>query len=84
MATIVTDSRNNKKYILIGTGYGMHKSLTEDASDFFSFYKRKNRDRRTICVSDEKGEIFWLLSRDIVVHSVDGVKPSELLDARNF
>ncbi len=79
MATIVRSKRNRKKYILLGAGFGAYESkkgnwLLGDLS--------ADTNKGTIellCVSDSKGNINWIYSSDLIVVSINGVKPEDIL-----
>ena len=79
MATIVTHMPTGKKYVLLGTGFGMFQS---ERSDWFWGHlapQTSSGQHTLVCVCDAEGAVGWLPSSDILVESVGGVSPRDAL-----
>ncbi len=78
MATIVEHKETGKRYIVMGTGFGIYKSARNNA--FFQWAVVEEEDNyHLVAVCDRKGNIKWFYSEDLVVVEVDGGKPSDLV-----
>lgn len=78
MATIVEHKETGKRYIVMGTGFGVYKSARNNA--FFQWAVMEEEDNyHLVAVCDRKGNIKWFYSEDLVVVEVDGGKPSDLV-----
>ena len=79
MATIVKNIRNNKRYILLGSGFGAYQS--KKPNWFFGDLMADTDEGQyaMVCVSDAAGKIGWLESSTVVVESVDGRELESLL-----
>ena len=78
MATIVNHRPTGVNYILLGTGYGAYESVhPKYCGDLFP--SAEMGAFSLVAVSDAHGRIFWLNSGELLVLSVDGKRPSELL-----
>lgn len=79
MAIIVKKRDNDKKYILIGTGFGAYKSPKTPVFIGNRIPVQDIKKAAMIAACNEFGEIVWLPSEDLEVVEVDGNKPEELL-----
>ncbi|ERT09704.1 hypothetical protein M595_0327 [Lyngbya aestuarii BL J] len=78
MATIVEHQKSGKRYIVMGTGFGIYKSARNNA--FFEWAVVEEEDNyHLVAVCDRKGKIKWFYSDDLVVVEVDGKPPEDLL-----
>ncbi|MEM9692456.1 MAG: hypothetical protein AAGA56_07930 [Myxococcota bacterium] len=79
MATLVIDRATGARFVLLGTGYGAYASSTPGA-----FLGALSNDERAgahsvVAVSGPNGQIAWCPSDSVLVASVDGRAPAELL-----
>jgi hypothetical protein len=74
---IVKHMDTNKRYILLGTGYGLAESARPSMifGDFIP--TEKSSCHQMLCVCDAMGAVAWLPSKDVKVVEVDGVKVEE-------
>jgi hypothetical protein len=72
MAIKVLNTKTNKEYFLLGTGYGMSQSARANllGGDLFPNIEEDYAQKITVC--DEFGRIIWFDSSDIRVISIDG------------
>ncbi len=78
MAIVVKNKENNRKYILLGTGFGAYKAVRPS---FFGGNLLPHEEEGTItivAVCNYKGDIIWIESDKLQVIEVDGIKISEL------
>jgi hypothetical protein len=79
MVTIVKHEPTGKKYVLIGTGYGAYKT---GKPPVFVANRLPVEDSGTIkmaSVSNEKGEIFWLPTDELIIVEINGMSPEQIL-----
>lgn len=77
MAIIVRHRKTNKKYILLGTGFGAFKAVRPS---FFGGNLLPHEEEgiiKMISVSDKNGNINWFYSDNLQVVEVDGIKVTE-------
>ena len=79
MATIVRDLQNEKRYVLIGVGYGLARTARPHVL-FAPATTSTSSEAQMVAVADASGEISWLPSQRVSVVSVDGQSCRELLD----
>jgi len=77
MAIIVRNRETHKQYALVGTGYGEFKPSRHGKG--WSAPVASEDHHEMIAVCDATGRVYWLPSAHIDVLSIDGTKPSELL-----
>ncbi len=79
MATIVEYNKNGKRFILLGTGFGVFKSSRPGlfGGDWFPNTDEGSESKVAVC--DPKGKIYWANSDDLTVVSVDGELPADIL-----
>lgn len=77
MATIIKSIESSKKYILIGSGYGMYQSKKPNWLLGDLLADTEEGSTQVICACDEQGKIVWLNSEKVRVISIDGKSPSE-------
>ena len=79
MATIVKSKKNNKKYILLGAGFGAYQS--KKPNWFFGDLVADTDEGQfaMVCVCDSNGKVGWLESADVQVVSVDGEAVSDTI-----
>ena len=74
MATIVEHIDTKKKYVLLGTGLGVYQSAPH-------LGMKETGVEKHICVSNPNGGIQWLQSKEVIILSVDGKSPEEILQS---
>lgn len=79
MATIVLDHTTNKLYVLIGVGFG--SARTARPIHALSGSASTSSESEMVAVADSDGEISWLPSSQLSVHSVDGVSCRSILSS---
>ncbi len=79
MATIVKLKHSNHHAILLGAGYGQYSSARPGAFFGDAFPVEKNGSSEMVAVSSADGKILWCESSELVVVSVDGQTPAQLL-----
>ena len=77
MPTIVNDNLRNRKYVLIGTGFGASK--TARPNPLYPSTITTNSESELVAVADQNGQISWLPSMQLTVVSVDGFSCRQLL-----
>ena len=78
MATIMTNTKDGKNYILLGGGYGK----TEATKDTFLFGPQRNMAHSSLVLgANAKGRIGWMEIDDVRLVSVDGRTPAQILAA---
>ena len=70
MIKVMTKS-NEKKYILLGTGYGRYTA--RGGSIVFNL----DGSERVVALCGKDGVILWALAEDVIVVEVDGIPLSE-------
>ena len=80
MATIVRYSKNDELYILLGTGHGMFQSTRPGFLGGNLFPNTDEGRESKVAVCDDEGRIFWGLSDELTVVSVDDEAPSSRLE----
>jgi len=74
MKIIVKDIENNKKYVLIGSGYGAYRPTD---SGFFGDnlipHDEEGNVVPTVAVCDNSGEIMWIESSKLKVVEIDDI-----------
>lgn len=78
MAVIVKVKNTQKKYILLGTGYGAYKAVTPSFLGGNLFPNEEEGTLLMAAVCDNNGDIIWVKSDALQVIEVDGVKISEI------
>ena len=79
MAIIVRSISKNKRFALMGSGFGAYQS--KKPHFFFGDWVAETSEGQyaMVCVCDTEGRVGWLESSDVVVESIDGQRPEELL-----
>jgi hypothetical protein len=72
MAIIVEKISDNKRYILIGTGYGEYESATPGIFLGNLAPNVNHGESKLVCVCDLEGSIGWIRSDDVKVVEIDG------------
>jgi hypothetical protein len=81
MATIVVHRPSGHRYVLIGSGYGAWATSTPGVF-FGNLAPREQGNQATlIAVTGVNGEIGWVPSNELLVVSVDGKTPQQILEA---
>lgn len=77
MAIIVCHKKTNKKYILLGTGFGAFKAVRPSllGGNFIPHEEEGNIKMVSVC--DKNGNINWFYSNNLYVIQVDGINISE-------
>lgn len=78
MAVIVLHKNTNKKYIVLGTGFGAYKAITPSFFGGNLFPHEEEGTIQTAAVCNSKGEIIWFNSDDLQVIEIDGVEISQI------
>lgn len=76
--TIVRHEKTERDYILLGTSYGMHRPKDQIHFKIFENLPYVPSEYYYVTVTDNKGNIKWLLSEDVRVISIDGVKIEDI------
>ena len=80
MATIVWHEKRQAKYILLGAGFGSWKTeMRSTIAGALAPVGDEGHDTYAL-VSDADGHAMWVDTTQLTVLSVDGAKPSELLN----
>ena len=79
MATIVRLSEDDRRFLLVGTGYGTFESAKPHWLIGDIGYERRSQELSLVCICDASGKLYWADSDDITVESVDGVSPRDIL-----
>jgi len=79
MATIVKLKGKDLHAILLGVGYGMHKSARPSMIFGDLLPNETSGESMMAAVSSADGTILWCRSEDLEVVSVDGIAPSDIL-----
>ncbi|MEF9952460.1 MAG: hypothetical protein RR840_06960 [Clostridium sp.] len=79
MATIVKWNKNNKRYIYMGCSYSHYISKMESVIGGVLFPNVEEGTYNVILLSDENGDLMWVNADEVVLVSVDGVNPREIL-----
>lgn len=78
MSVIVKHRDTKKKYVMIGTGYGI---MREDKPKYFGHHLLHQDDEKLMkmaAVSDKEGNIFWYDTDLLKVIEIDGDKLNEI------
>lgn len=78
VSVIVKDKNTQKKYILLGTGFGTYKAVRPSLFGGNLLPHEEEGTIATVAVCDSKGDIIWIDSDALQVIEVDGVKISEI------
>lgn len=79
MTTIVEEIKTEKRFVLLGTGFGAYQSMKNNTM-FGEIISEVDKGQfAMVCVSNNKGEIGWFESNEVKVVNVDGKSPHELL-----
>ena len=81
MATIIRHDESGEEFVLVGTGLAMFQAMKPHwfLGDWGS--ESKGGVSPCVCVADGAGRLRWIPSSKVMVVSVDGAKPSELLSS---
>ncbi|MDA1263910.1 MAG: hypothetical protein O2816_02385 [Planctomycetota bacterium] len=79
MATILRHRESGERYILIGSGLGMFRSVKPHW--FFGNMGQEKQEgvHPCVAVSDAAGKLRWFDSEDMELVSVNGMPPAEAL-----
>ena len=79
MITVV-NKESGKKYLFLGTGYGMWKTAT--ASVLFGDWapNKEDEDVPAVAVMDRDGDILWFHSTELRVVTINGMSPGEAFE----
>ncbi|WP_202081188.1 hypothetical protein [Caldalkalibacillus salinus] len=83
MAIVVLHAKDKKKYVLIGTGFGAHKSTRPSVLGGSLFPHEDMGEIPVAAVTDSKGKIHWFLTEDLQVIKIDGENPGDILKAES-
>ncbi|GMQ57214.1 hypothetical protein AN1V17_16090 [Vallitalea sediminicola] len=78
MGVIVRDKITHKKYVLLGSGFGVYKAVRPSFFGGNLIPHEEEGTIATIAVCDSKGDIIWINSNNLQVVEVDGVKMEEI------
>ncbi len=73
MSVVIKHKETEKKFVMIGTGYGVMK---DDAPKYFGhhlLHQEEEKLMKMAAVSDKDGNIFWYDTDDLQVIEIDGV-----------
>ena len=80
MAVIVKTLDTQKRYILLGTGYGSYQALKPNWF-FGNLVADKTEGMHPVAaLCDRDGSIGWTYSRNMTVESIDGATPAQILE----
>ncbi len=79
MATVVKYLPNETHYILLGAGFGAYQSSEPDKLLGDLARKRNSGQIHSALICNAAGETTWVKSEDLVVISVDGQPPEDIL-----
>jgi hypothetical protein len=79
MAIVVLHTKDKKKYVLVGTGYGAYKASRPSVLGGSLFPHEDMGEIPVAAVSDSKGKIHWFLTEDLQVLEVDGQILAEII-----
>jgi len=79
MATIVENLKTKKRYVLLGSGYGMYQSKKPNFLFGDLLADVDTGDSKVVCVSNQNGDIVWFYADKVQVISIDGESPKDLL-----
>ena len=79
MATIIESIETRKRYVLLGSGYGMYQSKKPNWLFGELLADVDTGDAKVVCAANKDGDIVWLYAEKIQVISVDGQSPNDLL-----
>lgn len=74
MSVVVKHKETNKKYVMIGTGYGI---MRPDKAKFYGQYLLHQEDEKLMkmaAVCDDAGDIFWYDTDELQVVEIDDKK----------
>jgi len=80
MATIVVHIKTNKRYVLIGAGFGAFQSKKPNWLLGDLMADTSEGQHAMACVCDRSGELRWVESAHLTIVAVDGKSPADLLD----
>lgn len=83
MAIVVLHTKSNKKYVLIGTGYGAYKASRPSVLGGSLFPHEDMGEIPVAAVSDSKGKIHWFLTGDLQVLEIDGQNLNNIIKEEN-
>ena len=79
MAVIVRHNESNKRYVLVGAGFGAYTSARPSLI-FGSLLPTEDEGTLPgVALCDEEGRVEWVRSEEVTVLSVDGEAPADLL-----
>ena len=79
MATVVRHIPTNKKYVLLGTGFGAFQSKSQNPILGNLMSDTTEGQFAMACVCDSQGEMLWVESTHLLIESVDGKTTNEIL-----
>jgi hypothetical protein len=79
MATIVRLKSADKHFIVLGAGFGMFRTASASPVLGGLFPHKKGGEEELLAVTDEEGHAGFLPIGDVVVVSVDGESPADIL-----
>jgi len=84
MATIVVQRSTGRRYVLVGTGYGMAETATPGV--FWGNWAPdvKRSEMSLVAVCDADGSIGWYRLEEIQVVEIDGKPPQHWLSGEPF
>ena len=80
LLTIVKQIANDKKFILIGTGFGAFKTSNPSTFRVNRLPKPDEGVIPMVAVCDENGEIKWMKTNEIKIVNIDGNSPINILN----
>lgn len=78
MSVIVKNKSTQKKYILLGTGFGAYKAIRPSLIGGNLLPHEEEGMIKVVAVCDYKGDINWINSDNLQVIEIDGIKISEI------
>lgn len=79
MPTIVRHLEDSRQYVLVGTGYGRSDSMKPHWLFGNWGQDRRRSEIAVVCICDQSGTLLWANADEVVIESIDGVRPNELL-----
>lgn len=80
MPIIVKHKKSNHHYILIGTSQSYYKDSMPSFFGGVLFPNEEEGEFKLAAICNDKGEIGWVPTAELIVVEVDKIKPMEILD----
>ena len=82
MAVIIRHKSSHTELVLLGPGYGAYMALRPGKWLGDSAPYEESGELFKVAACGRNGHIQWLDAKDVTVVEVDGMPPSDILDAR--